>query len=90
MARSIYHEMLTQDVPNVYLDLRSYISEARIREHFPTIYTMCQQYGIDITTDLVPVGFGSTHGGVRHLTVSTELQCHNLSRYADPLSLDAD
>ena len=55
VARSIYHEMLTKDVPNVYLDLRSYIPEHRIREHFPTIYAECLKYGIDITTDLVPV-----------------------------------
>ena len=49
VARSIYHEMLTKDVPNVYLDLRSYIPEHRIREHFPTIDAMCRQYGIDLT-----------------------------------------
>ena len=48
VARSIYHEMLSQDVPNVYLDLRSYIPEHRIREHFPTIYAECLKYGVDI------------------------------------------
>ena len=66
VARSIYHEMLGQDVPNVYLDLRSYIPEHRIREHFPTIYAECLKYGIDITTDLVPVVPGAHYacGGV--------------------------
>jgi L-aspartate oxidase len=66
VARSIYHEMLTRDVPNVYLDLRSYIAKTRILEHFPTIYAMCNQYGIDITTDLVSVVPGAhyTCGGV--------------------------
>ena len=66
VARSIYHEMLTRDVSNVYLDLRSYIPEARIREHFPTIYAECLKYGIDITTDLVPVVPGAHYscGGV--------------------------
>lgn len=66
VARSIYHEMLTHDVPNVYLDLRSHIPEHRIREHFPTIYAECLKYGIDITTDLVPVVPGAHYscGGV--------------------------
>jgi L-aspartate oxidase len=66
VARAIYHEMLDKDVPNVYLDLRSYIPEQRIREHFPTIYAECLKYGIDLTTDLVPVVPGAHYacGGV--------------------------
>jgi L-aspartate oxidase len=66
VARSIYHEMLDKDVPNVYLDLRSYVPEPRIRQHFPTIYAECLKYGIDITTDLVPVVPGAHYscGGV--------------------------
>ena len=66
VARSIYHEMLVKDVPNVYLDLRSYIPEHRIHEHFPTIYAECLKYGIDITQDLVPVVPGAHYacGGV--------------------------
>jgi L-aspartate oxidase len=66
VARAIYHEMLAKDVPNVYLDLRSYIAEHRIREHFPTIYAECLKYGIDLTTDLVPVVPGAHYacGGI--------------------------
>jgi L-aspartate oxidase len=66
VARSIYHEMLSKDLPNVYLDLRSYIPEQRIREHFPTIYAECLKYGVDITKDLVPVVPGAHYacGGV--------------------------
>jgi L-aspartate oxidase len=66
VSRSIYHEMLERDVPNVYLDLRSYISEARIREHFPNIYQNCLHYGVDITHDLVPVVPGAHYscGGI--------------------------
>ena len=66
VARCIYHEMLSRDLPNVYLDLRSYIPEHRIREHFPTIYAACLQYGVDITKDLVPVVPGAHYscGGV--------------------------
>lgn len=55
VARSIHTEMMKHDVPCVYLDLRSYIDEAEIRSHFPTILDQCAEYGIDITRDLVPV-----------------------------------
>ncbi len=66
VSRSLYHEMLAHDVTNMYLDLRSTIPEARIREHFPTIYQKCLTYGIDITRDLVPVVPGAHYacGGV--------------------------
>jgi len=55
VARSIHQEMLEQGVENVYLDLASYIPRAEILESFPTIYQRCLEYGVDITTDLVPV-----------------------------------
>ncbi len=55
IARSIHYEMLARDIPNVYLDLRSYIPAERIREEFPTIHETCLQYGVDITRDLAPV-----------------------------------
>jgi L-aspartate oxidase len=59
VARSIYREMLTRDLPNVYLDLRSYIPEQRIRERFPHIRESCLRHGIDIVRDLVPVRPGA-------------------------------
>ena len=55
VARSIHREMIAQDHPNVYLDLRSYIPEQKIREQFPTIHKTCLAYGVDIARDLVPV-----------------------------------
>jgi len=55
VARSMHHEMLIRDVPNVYLDLRSYMSAASIKEHFPNIFESCLAHGVDITRDLVPV-----------------------------------
>jgi L-aspartate oxidase len=66
VSRSIYHEMLVRDVPNVYLDLRSYMSEQHIHEHFPNIYNNCLAYGIDLTRDLVPVVPGAHYscGGI--------------------------
>lgn len=66
VARGIHQEMLTHGVPNVYLDLRSYISAERIREHFPNILRTCLAYGVDITKDLVPVVPGAHYscGGI--------------------------
>ncbi|MBN2423394.1 MAG: L-aspartate oxidase [Calditrichaceae bacterium] len=55
VSRSIHQEMLDQGVDHVYLDLVSYISVRKIRQHFPNIYKQCLEYGIDITTQLVPV-----------------------------------
>lgn len=59
VARSIYREMLERGVDNVYLDLRSYVPERRIREHFPNIQRACLEWGIDLTRDLVPVRPGA-------------------------------
>ncbi|HEY9166489.1 MAG TPA: L-aspartate oxidase [Candidatus Kryptonia bacterium] len=55
VSRSIHQEMLSNDVSNVYLDLFSYMPSDKIKEHFPSIFQSCLQYGIDITHDLVPV-----------------------------------
>lgn len=55
VSRSIHREMLLNDTPNVYLDLASYIPSRKIKNHFPNIYQKCLQYGVDISTDLVPV-----------------------------------
>jgi len=55
VARSIHREMLTNNVTHLYLDLHSYVSQAEIRSHFPTIRERCLHYGVDITQDLVPV-----------------------------------
>lgn len=55
VARSIHQEMLRSGAENVYLDFRSYMSAAKIRRRFPTIYETCVGYGVDITKDLVPV-----------------------------------
>lgn len=66
VARSIHRELLAHDIPNVYLDLRSYIPEETIRSQFPGIAAQCAQYGIDIAEDLVPVVPGAHYscGGI--------------------------
>jgi L-aspartate oxidase len=55
VARSIHSEILRRGVSNVYLDLKSYIPEERIRAEFPGMHQSCLEYGIDITRDLLPV-----------------------------------
>lgn len=55
VSRSIHAEMLARGVKNVYLDLASYIPPERIRAEFPGMYASCLEYGIDITSDLLPV-----------------------------------
>lgn len=55
VARSIHREMLENDVPNVFLNLRDYVSRDEILHHFPTIHAECLRFGVDATKDLVPV-----------------------------------
>lgn len=56
VARAIVQEIANSNSqPGVaFLDLR-HLDSAHLRERFPRIYTTCKQYGIDITSDLVPV-----------------------------------
>ncbi|KAA3615965.1 MAG: L-aspartate oxidase [Calditrichaeota bacterium] len=55
VARSIHTEMIRLSTPNVYLDLSSYISSAKIEKKFPSIFANCIKYGIDIRKTPVPV-----------------------------------
>ncbi len=55
VARSIHAQMLRRGVPNVYLDVASYVPAERIRAEFPEMYRGCLEFGIDITRDLLPV-----------------------------------
>lgn len=66
VARSIRQEMIERDVPNMYLDLRSYVEKAEIESHFPNIAARCAEYDVDITKDLIPVVPGAHYscGGV--------------------------
>jgi len=55
VARSIHTHLLMTGSRCVYLDLRSAMTPADIREHFPAVYDKCLGYGVDITRDPIPV-----------------------------------
>ena len=68
VARAIAHELELVKRPDaaVYLDL-THLNADRVRKRFPTIYSTCMQYNIDIATELVPIRPAAHYamGGVR-------------------------
>ena len=68
VARAIAHELERVNRPDaaVYLDL-THLPAERVRKRFPTIYSTCMQYNIDIAAELVPVRPAAHYamGGVR-------------------------
>jgi L-aspartate oxidase len=65
VARAIWRTMERTQHPNVYLDL-SHLDPAKVHTHFPAIEKVCKEFGLDITTDLIPVRPGAHYmvGGV--------------------------
>lgn len=65
VSQAITQQMTKTAHPCVYLDLTP-IGEAKIRNRFPGIGKVCQEFGLDITKDRVPVRPGAHYmiGGV--------------------------
>lgn len=66
VARAIVSEMEKTKASFVYLDI-THESEEKIRHRFPTIHETCLKYGLDLTTDWIPVAPASHYimGGVK-------------------------
>ncbi|WP_178020504.1 L-aspartate oxidase [uncultured Paenibacillus sp.] len=66
VARAIVSEMEETGASIVYLDI-THEDPEKVRTRFPTIYETCLSYGLDLTTDWIPVAPAAHYmmGGVR-------------------------
>lgn len=54
VSRAILKEMARRDITSVYLDVR-HLNADKFRKRFPTISRLCEEFDIDIESDLIPV-----------------------------------
>lgn len=66
VARAIWSEMAATRSRHVYLDV-THLGSTFIRNRFPTIYTTCLRYDIDITEEWIPVSPSAHYmmGGIK-------------------------
>jgi L-aspartate oxidase len=70
VARSILSEMLAENAPSAFLDLR-HLDAEEVHERFPTIAAACARAGLDLATDLIPVA-PAAHYFMGGVVVDTE------------------
>jgi len=66
VARAIWSEMAATRSRHVYLDV-THLSPSFVKQRFPTIYSTCLRYDIDITEEWIPVSPSAHYmmGGVK-------------------------
>ena len=69
VARAILSEMLAEQAPSAFLDLR-HLPEDEIYARFPTIAAACRRDGLDLAHDLIPVA-PAAHYFMGGVTVDT-------------------
>ena len=56
VSRALAAEMVRDSGGQVFLDI-SHLPSETVQSRFPTIYSFCLGYGVDITKEPVPVGW---------------------------------
>jgi len=66
VSRAIYNQLRNNNVENVYLKL-THLNASKIKERFNSIYNALQNYGLDLTKDLIPIAPAAHYmiGGVK-------------------------
>jgi L-aspartate oxidase len=80
VARAILSEMLAENAPNTFLDLR-HLPAHEVHERFPTIAAACARAGLDLATDLIPVA-PAAHYFMGGVVVDTEARTTLPNLYA--------
>ena len=80
VARAILSEMLAENAPSAFLDLRHLPAE-EVHERFPTIAAACARAGLDLATDLIPVA-PAAHYFMGGVVVDTEARTTLTQLYA--------